>query len=110
MARARALPVPRIACVLVPHLAVQAIDGYQALDGFSDETGVVNPNMPRSRWDVSFTDAKAGTLVTTVVQYNSPEDVQKVIDMGMKEGMASTLERLDELLVDIGAEEAPAAT
>ena len=26
------------------------------------------------------------------------EDVQKAIDMGLKEGMASTLERLDELL------------
>ncbi|MGM3277673.1 SRPBCC domain-containing protein [Ralstonia sp. 24A2] len=86
--------------------SISPIDGYTALDGFSDETGVVNPDMPRARWDVTFTDAKETTLVTTVVVYNSPEDVQKVIDMGLKEGMASTLERLDELLLVIGAAEA----
>ena len=79
------------------------IDGYTALDGFSDETGVVNPDMPRSQWTVSFTDAQAHTLVTTVVRYDSAEGLQKVIDMGMKEGMASTLERLDELLEVIAA-------
>jgi uncharacterized protein YndB with AHSA1/START domain len=77
---------------------IQPIDGYTALDGFCDETGTVNPHMPRSEWEVAFTDAQARTLVTTVVQYKSSEDVQKAIDMGLKEGMASTLERLDELL------------
>jgi len=38
------------------------------------------------------------TLVTTVVQYQPADDVQKAIDMGLKDGLASTLERLDELL------------
>lgn len=79
--------------------AIRPIDNYQALDGFSDETGALNPNLPRARWDVTFTDAPVGTLVSTVVAYNSPEDLQKVIDMGMKEGLTSTLERLDELLL-----------
>jgi uncharacterized protein YndB with AHSA1/START domain len=92
----------------VDYQEVTPIDGYKGLDGFSDETGVVNPNMPRSRWNVTFTDSQAGTLVTTVVQYNSPDDVQKVIDMGMEQGMASTLERLDELLLEIDAERASA--
>lgn len=87
---------------------ISPIDGYAALDGFSDETGAVNPDLPRARWDVAFTDAKERTLVTTVVQYNSPEDVQKVIDMGLKDGMASTLERLDELLLVMGVSEAQA--
>lgn len=82
---------------------IAPIDGYKALDGFCDETGAVNPDMPRARWDVTFTDAKERTLVTTVVLYNSPEDVQKVIDMGMKEGMTSTMERLDELLLTLAA-------
>ncbi len=85
---------------------INPIDGYTALDGFSDEAGVVNPDMPRARWDVAFTDAKERTLVTTVVVYSSAEDVQKVIDMGLKEGMASTLERLDELLLTLGATQA----
>lgn len=80
---------------------ITPIDAYSALDGFCDESGVVNPDMPRSRWDVSFDDAGAHTLVTTKVQYRSAEDVQKAIDMGLKDGMASTLERLDELLATL---------
>jgi uncharacterized protein YndB with AHSA1/START domain len=82
---------------------INPIEGYAALDGFCDETGVVNPDLPRARWDVAFTDAQERTLVTTVVQYSSPDDVQKAIDMGLKDGLASTLERLDELLDSIGA-------
>ncbi|HTJ94144.1 MAG TPA: SRPBCC domain-containing protein [Pararobbsia sp.] len=85
--------------------SVNPIDGYAALDGFSDETGTVNPDLPRARWDVAFTDAKEHTLVTTVVAYNSADDVQKVIDMGLKEGLTATLERLDELLLTLVAPE-----
>lgn len=90
------------------YIAINPIDNYAALDGFSDEAGVVNADMPRARWDVSFTDAAGNgaskrTLVTTVVKYDSADDVQKVIDMGLKDGMTSTLERLDELLEAMGA-------
>jgi uncharacterized protein YndB with AHSA1/START domain len=56
---------------------------------------------PRSTWDVTFTDAPERTLVQTIVTYKSSDDLQKVIDMGMKEGLASTLERLDELLLTL---------
>lgn len=91
------------------YLSIHPIDRYAALDGFCDESGAVNPDLPRSRWEVSFADtAPARTLVTTVVQYSSPADVQKVIDMGMKEGMTSTLERLDDLLEAISAASARA--
>lgn len=77
---------------------IRPIDGYTSLDGFCDNTGALNPNLPRSRWNVSFTDAGTHTLVETVVAYSSPEAIQQVIDMGLEQGMASTLERLDELL------------
>ena len=82
---------------------INPIDGYVALDAFSDETGSVNPDLPRARWDVGFTDLQTRTLVTTIVLYDSAEDVQKVIDMGLKDGLASTLERLDELLLTVAA-------
>lgn len=82
---------------------IDPIDGYTAQDGFCDEAGAVNPDMPRSTWQVSFVDADARTLVTTIVRYASAEAMQTVVDMGMKEGMTSTLERLDELLPQLQA-------
>ena len=84
------------------YLTIDPIDRYTALDGFSDETGIVNPEMPRSNWEVTFTEAGVHTLVRTVVAYGSAEDLDKVIAMGMKDGLASTLERLDELLLVLG--------
>lgn len=80
---------------------ITPIDGYTGYDGFTDETGVVNPDMPRSHQDLSFADMGDHTLVQTLVTYNSPQDLQTVIDMGMKEGLTSTLERLDELLLTL---------
>jgi len=77
---------------------VDPIDGYTAQDGFCDESGIVNPDMPGSLWDVGFADVGARTLVTTMVRYASPEALQAAVDMGLKDGLASTLERLDELL------------
>lgn len=78
---------------------IQAIDYYTALDGFCDDTGALNPQLPRSQWKVSFSDQATHTLVETVVSYASAEAIQQVINMGLKDGMTSTLERLDELLL-----------
>lgn len=83
----------------VDYQAIHPIDSYTSLDGFSDDTGALNPELPRSKWNVSFSDVKAHTLVETVVSYASPEALQQVINMGLKEGLTSTLERLDELLL-----------
>lgn len=81
---------------------ITPIDQYTALDGFCDAEGNLVPGMPRAHWTVDFTDVPAGTLVTTLVTYSSAEDVQKVIDIGMQDGLTSAMERLDVLLEEIG--------
>lgn len=81
---------------------ISAIDHYTALDGFCDDAGVLSPEMPRSTWDVTFSDASKRTLVETIIAYKSREELEKVMEMGMQEGLTSTLERLDELLLALG--------
>jgi uncharacterized protein YndB with AHSA1/START domain len=81
------------------YMKINPIDGYKALDAFADENGEVNPNLPRATWDVNFTDKGNHTLVQTVVTYKSLDALETVINMGMKEGLTSTLERLDDLLL-----------
>lgn len=80
---------------------IRPIDNYTALDAFCDDKGEVNPDLPRATWDVTFKDLAKNTLVQTVVTYNSLADLETVINMGMKEGMTSTLERLDDLLLTL---------
>ena len=80
------------------YLTIDPIDGYTVLDGFSDASGALDPDLPRATWDVSFRDLSGRTLVQTIISYDSPADLDKVIAMGMQEGMTSALERLDELI------------
>ena len=83
------------------YLKIRPIDSYSALDGFCDDQGRLNTELPRSTWDVTFRDHGSNAMVDTVVSYKSLADLQAVIQMGMKEGLTSTLERLDTLLLNL---------
>ena len=89
------------------YIEIHPIDGYTALDAFSDETGAVSPDLPQARWTVAFTEEGRTTRVRTHVVYPSAADLEKVMAMGMKEGLTSTLERLDELLEALGGTTEP---
>ncbi|WP_250464138.1 SRPBCC family protein [Microbulbifer litoralis] len=84
---------------IMDYITIQPIENYTALDGFCDDSGKLNPELPRARWDVTFTEAEDHAFVETLVAYNTLEDLESVIKMGMEEGLTSTLERLDELLL-----------
>ncbi|MBW4888494.1 SRPBCC domain-containing protein [Mucilaginibacter sp. HMF5004] len=83
------------------YLAIQPIDSYTAMDAFCNNEGEIDPELPRANWDVTFTDLGDNAVVQTVVTYKSLSDLETVIQMGMQEGMTSTLERLDELLLTL---------
>lgn len=83
------------------YITIQPIDFYTNLDAFSNEAGEINKELPRAEWRTTFTDKGENTLVQTVVTYDSLEALETVIKMGMKEGLTSTLERLDKLLVNL---------
>tara|TARA_R110002073_G_scaffold4213_1_gene27866 strand:- start:245 stop:748 length:504 start_codon:yes stop_codon:yes gene_type:complete len=83
------------------YVDVHPIDYYRTLDAFSDSKGTINKDLPRAKWLVTFNDKGANATVTTEVTYASLNDLETVINMGMKEGMLSTLEKLDELLITL---------
>jgi len=80
---------------------VKPIEGYEGLDAFSNEAGDINPELPRSHWAVTFEDRGERTMVQTIATYKTLTDLEQVIQMGMQEGLTSTLEKLDELLEKI---------
>jgi uncharacterized protein YndB with AHSA1/START domain len=86
---------------LTDYLKINPIESYNALDAFSNEKGELNPELPRATWDVTFQEQAENTLVQTVVTYKSLTELETVMNMGMKEGLTSTLERLDDLLLTL---------
>ena len=86
---------------LTGYIKINPIDGYKANDAFADENGKINSDLPTAIWDVTFTDKGDHTLVQTIVTYPTLEGLETVLKMGMEEGLTSTLENLDELLLTI---------
>lgn len=69
-------------------------------DAFSDAEGNVNETMPQTKSSVEFATGGDRTRLTMTATYASPEELQKVIDMGMIPGITETLDRLDEHLAE----------
>ena len=68
------------------------------LRGFSDETGLVNPNFPRTTCTNIFREKDGKTLVEVTAEYGSLEVLEYMVTHGFKEGMNASLQNLDELL------------
>jgi uncharacterized protein YndB with AHSA1/START domain len=67
-------------------------------DGFADLDFNPNTDLPVSRCVYTFTAHDGGTRATYVSTYESAEDLQKVLDMGMIEGATSAINQVDALL------------
>ena len=79
----------------------QSIDpfkSFSALDAFCDENGNLTQDFPRQFWNNSFTENGATTTVNITISYDKPEDLEKILEMGFKEGFTMGLGNLDELL------------
>lgn len=71
---------------------------YSCLDAFCDESGKINTSMPRTSWNVGFKGQGEMTTVNVDLQYNSLEDLEKVIQLGFKEGFGMALGNLDQYI------------
>ena len=71
---------------------------FSGSDAFCDEHGVANNIKPKVSWEANFSDAGGSTPVSVVLHFASPEDLEKIIQMGFKEGFTQGLEQLEELL------------
>lgn len=71
---------------------------FTGSDAFTDENGKINTDMPTMQWDVRFSPDADGTRVNVVLGFDTVEDMNKIIEMGFKEGFAAAHKNLDELL------------
>jgi uncharacterized protein YndB with AHSA1/START domain len=81
---------------------------FKFLNAFADENE--KPQLPGSEWDLTFSEQNArpdepvgrGTTKVSVSIYNeSLERMEKMIEMGFKEGFTMTMKCLEELLASL---------
>ena len=69
-------------------------------DGFADADLNPNPDLPVSRNDYTFVAADEGTRAVFSSTFDSAEDLQKVLDMGIEEGATSAINQIDGFLAN----------
>jgi uncharacterized protein YndB with AHSA1/START domain len=69
---------------------------FKMWNAFADENE--NPDLPGSDWDYNFSEQNGLTKVSIAVYNKSLERMEKMIEMGFKEGFTMTLTSLEELL------------
>lgn len=77
-------------------IKVPELLSYQ--DAFSDKDGNINTDLPSATIRTEFHEEDGKTILKSIARYGSPDDLQKVLDMGMVAGISETWDRLDELL------------
>lgn len=83
-------------CIL-DYETIDAGRQYSGWDAFCDEQQRVNEDFARSHWTNAFSASANGTLVNIQIQYKSLADLEKIVEMGFREGFMAAMENLDEL-------------
>jgi uncharacterized protein YndB with AHSA1/START domain len=79
-------------------LAVEPPHRLEFEDGFSDSAGVPNPELPTTTTQVSLTELDGATTMAIVTTFPSLEAMEKLVAMGMEEGMTLAVGQIDGLL------------
>ena len=80
---------------------IESVDPPASLeftDGFADENGTPNDDMPVIRIRVELTERDGGTRMQTRSTFESREEMDKLVEMGMVEGMREAAGQMDALL------------
>ena len=72
---------------------------FKMLSAFADADE--NPELPGSEWDLNFSEQNGTTKVSISIYNESLERLEKMIEMGFKEGFTMTLNSLDELFASL---------
>jgi uncharacterized protein YndB with AHSA1/START domain len=74
---------------------------YVFEEGFADEHGNRNEEMGAATGIVLLEASGAGTRMTTITRFESPQQMEALLDMGMQEGMREAMGQIDDVLTEV---------
>ena len=72
---------------------------FKMLNAFADKDE--NPELPGSQWDLNFREQNGTTKVSVTIYNESLARMEKMIEMGFREGFAMTMKHLEKLLATL---------
>ncbi len=80
---------------------------FEVKDGFLGPDGKQAPDMPTMQMRFTFEPHDGGTRMTTLTTFPSAEALEKLLEMGMEEGMKAAMSQIDGVLAERRAAQAP---
>jgi len=71
---------------------------FTGMDSFVDDKGNINTELPSMHWKCIFEPSGRGTVVNIEITFRNEADIEKIIELGFKEGFEAALGNLDEIL------------
>ena len=81
-------------------LAVEPGRRFEVQDGFANEDGTPNDTKPSMRMTFQFDPTPTGSRFTSVAHFPSLEAMERLVEMGMIEGLRSAMGQLDGVLAE----------
>lgn len=72
---------------------------FKLFNAFADENE--NPQLPGSDWDYTFSEQNGITKVNITIYNESLERLEKMIEMGFKEGFTMSIDNLEKVLTTL---------
>lgn len=91
-------------------VTVTPTESFEVVDGFALDDGRPNRDMPHMRMVFSFEATADGSRVITTSHFNSVAELEKLLGMGMDEGMRAAMAQMDDVLADLASFAAGRAT
>ncbi|HSE22696.1 MAG TPA: SRPBCC domain-containing protein [Pyrinomonadaceae bacterium] len=85
---------------LQKYTSISPKTNFKFFNAFADENE--NPELPGSDWDLTFSEQDERTKVSISIYNESLERLEKLVEMGFKEGTMSQMKNLEELLATFG--------
>lgn len=88
--------------ILQQYKTIKPKTQFTLFNAFADENA--NPQLPGSDWEFNFSEMDGKTAVRISIYNESLERLERMIEMGFKEGTAAQLKSLTELLERMSAD------
>lgn len=84
---------------LQEYTSITPKSNFKIYNTFADENE--NPELPGSEWDLSFSESNGITKVAIIIKNESLARLERMIEMGFKEGFTMTTDNLEKLLATL---------
>jgi len=85
--------------------SISPITNFKMLSAFANKDENINAELPTSDWDLNFNEQNGTTTVSIIIKHKELAELEKMIEMGFKEGFTMTLNYLEDLLNTIAKQQ-----